>query len=229
MKFDLLCQGLSSQGNPIPVYATNLKPNQKALYLMAGTHGDEPEGIYVLDHLFHWLQQSFHEAHFPIIVIPTVNPDGVANKTRTNARGVDLNRNLPTLDWTQEAKAPRYYPGQAPLSEPENIFLVNLFDHYAPLAIISFHSWKPVIDYNLAAKKIAEFIAQYNQYEICDYIGYPTPGSFGTFMQEKYHAPVITFECPEANEEKTFELIWKENELALKSLFKEKFFENNLN
>lgn len=229
MHFNLLCQGVSVEGNFIPVYGSHLKHNKEAVYFIAGTHGDEPEGVYVLEKLFDWLKNSYHESNLPLIIIPTVNPDGLLKKTRTNANGVDLNRNLPTTDWNKEAKAPRYNPGNKPLSEPENQFLVNLFDHYNPKAIISFHAWKPIIDYNQNAKFIADFIAQHNQYEICDYIGYPTPGSFGTFLFERYQCPVITFECPEAKDKITFEQIWKENEAALKQLFIDKFFEKNLN
>lgn len=218
MIFSELPSGLSHSGRPIKVFTTGPKP-KKWIYLIAGTHGDEPEGMFVLEKLFAWLKASPNSRGLSLIVIPILNPDGVILNTRTNARGVDLNRNLSTKDWTIEAKAERYNPGPAPMSELENQFVAALMDHYPPGFILSFHSWKPLIDYNGNCADIALFISKRNQYPVSDYIGYPTPGSFGTFIQEKYQAPVITFECPEKSNELNLEKIWEENEMALKDLF----------
>ena len=51
-------------------------------------------------------------------------------------------------------------------------------------------------------------------------IGYPTPGSLGTYAVEKYGAPVLTFECPELKNHKgNLKDIWMENEEGLKKFF----------
>lgn len=216
MIFSELESGTSVEGHPIPVFKTDIKAS-KYLYLLAGVHGDEVEGVYVLKELFQWLKNEHTLKDLPMIVVPIVNVDGYKNQTRVNAHLVDLNRNLPTKDWTNTAKEPRYNPGPEALSEPENQFLVKLMDKFKPGFIMSFHTWKPILNYNGDCKDVAEFLHQYNNYEMSSDIGYPTPGSLGTFAVEKYNAPVLTFECPELKTHReSLKEIWAENEEGLK-------------
>lgn len=219
MIFSELESGSSLEGHPIPVFKTDIKA-QKYLYLIGGVHGDEVEGVYVLKELFQWLKNEHSLKDLPMIVIPILNVDGYKNQTRVNAHLVDLNRNLPTKDWSNAHREPRYYPGPKALSEPENQFLVKLMDKYKPGLILSFHTWKPILNYNGQCQDIAEFLHQYNNYEMSSDIGYPTPGSLGTFAVEKYNSPVLTFECPELKKHReTLKEIWAENEEGLKKFF----------
>jgi protein MpaA len=184
-------------------------------------HGDEPEGAYLVQKLFTWLKSvAAQDLDLPIIIVPEVNPDGLKMNSRTNANGVDLNRNLPSQNWTSMAREPKYFPGHSPLSEPENKFLVSLFTQFPPKLILSFHSWYPVINYNGACKEVAELLASFNKYPIdADFSSHPTPGSLGEFGPQVLDCPVLTFECPVLSETVTFESIWKENEEGLKKLF----------
>jgi protein MpaA len=219
MIFSELEGGVSLEGHPITVFKTEIKA-PKYLYLIAGVHGDEVEGVYVLKELFQWLKLEHSLKDLPMIVIPILNVDGYKNQTRVNAHLVDLNRNLPTKDWTRACKEPRYNPGTGPMSEIENQFLIKLMDKYKPGLILSFHSWKPILNYNGDCKDVAEFLAHYNNYDMASDIGYPTPGSLGTFAVEKYHSPVLTFECPELiKHRETLKEIWIENETGLKKFF----------
>lgn len=219
MIFSELDTGHSLEGHPIPAFKTDIKA-QKYLYLIGGVHGDEVEGVYVLKELFQWLKTEHTLKDLPMIVVPILNVDGYKNRTRVNAHLVDLNRNLPTKDWSTDHKEPRYNPGPKPLSEPENQFLVKLMDKYKPGFIISFHTWKPILNFNGECKDVAEFFNKYNNYEMAGDIGYPTPGSLGTFAVEKYQSPVLTFECPELKTHReSLKDIWIENEKGLKDFF----------
>ena len=219
MIFSAIDKGTSAEGYEIPVFKTDIK-SSKYLYLIGGVHGDEVEGVYVLKELFQWLKLEHSIEDMPIIVIPILNVDGYRAQSRVNAHAVDLNRNLPTKDWSTAHSQPRYNPGSKPLSEPENQFLVKLLDKYKPGLIISFHTWKPILNYNGDCQDVAEFMAKFNEYEISSDIGYPTPGSLGTFAVEKYEAAVLTFECPELKKHReSLKEIWIENEKGLKALF----------
>jgi protein MpaA len=224
MKFTELTPGKSVKGEIISAYISDKKAD-KYFYILGAVHGDEVEGAHLASELFKWLSET-SEVDMPIIIVPVVNVDGFKEKNRVNANGVDLNRNLPSNQWTAEAREPKYFPGTAPLSEPENKFLVNLFEKYPPRFIISFHSWYPVINYNGACKEVAEFLASFNSYPIeADFLTHPTPGSLGEYGPQHLKIPVLTFECPLLSETVTLESIWKENELAFKKLFTSKMIE----
>jgi murein peptide amidase A len=229
MIFKEIDPGLSVEGRAIPAFISDVQGNSsKWLYLLAGTHGDEVEGIHVLRELFTWLRTEHALKDMPIVVIPILNMDGYCAGTRVNAHRVDLNRNMPTKDWSPEASQEKYNPGPKPLSEPENQFLVRVLDKYHPGVILSFHTWKPILNYNGDSKDVAEFLAAFNHYPLDGDIGYPTPGSFGSFVPEKYQAGVLTFECPPLADDKTLKDIWKENETGLKEFLRSELLQRKL-
>jgi len=218
MHFAEVKNGQSVEGAEIKAYRSDVKA-AKYIYLMAGVHGDEVEGVYILKELFAWLREN-EELSLPVIIIPILNLDGYRAGTRTNSHGVDLNRNLPSTNWTGVARDKKYFPGAKSLSEPENQYLVKLFEKFPPNLIISFHSWKPLLNYNgKDCKKYADHLAHFNNYPVVDDIdGHPTPGSLGEFGPEKYGAQVLTFEAPLISDVLTLKEIWDENQIGLKSL-----------
>jgi protein MpaA len=216
MIFIELEPGETVEGNPIKAYHTDVKA-EKYLYLLAGTHGDEVEGVFVLKELFEWLKHEHGLKDIPIVVVPILNVDGYRSSSRVNSHAVDLNRNYPSDNWCDKARKDKYHPGPKPLSEPENQFLVKLFDKFKPGLVLSFHSWKPLLNYNGDIKDVADYLASHNEYETVADIGYPTPGSLGCFVPEKYQAGVLTFECPVLSEGYSLKEIWQKNEEGLKS------------
>jgi murein peptide amidase A len=218
MNFIEMKAGVSVDGREIKSYKTETKASSY-IYLMAGVHGDEVEAVYVMQQLLDWLKK-FEDIQYPLVVIPILNMDGYTSQTRANAHGVDLNRNLPSKHWVKEVTDKKNYPGPEPLSEPENQYLVKLFQKYPPSFIISFHAWKPMLNYNGGCLDIAQFISRYNLYPVQDDVGYPTPGSLGELGPEEYKAPVLTYECPPLTADKGLKEIWEENKHGLINLFK---------
>ena len=72
--------GCSSEGEKIPCFKTEGK-FPKYTYLMAGVHGDEVEGVYILEQLFMWLKEH-DELNPPLLIIPVLNVDGHRHGTR---------------------------------------------------------------------------------------------------------------------------------------------------
>lgn len=61
-----------------------------SIYLSAGVHGDEPAGAWAL---LHWAEKNTRLLRSgAFLLVPCFNPEGFIANTRTNARGVDINR-----------------------------------------------------------------------------------------------------------------------------------------
>jgi murein peptide amidase A len=226
MTLEALRPGQSVSGDSINAFI-GPERGDKYLYLMAGVHGDEVEGVYVLQELQKWIEEH-EDWTLPVIIVPILNVDGYRNQTRVNAHGVDLNRNLPSSGYQTEYTKPEYFPGSHALSEPENQFLVKLFDKFTPGLILSFHSWKPILNYNGDCLDVATFLEQFNHYPVEGDIGYPTPGSLGQYAPEEYECPVLTFECPRLSDNISLKDIWQENRDGLLQLLTSQLLKRKL-
>lgn len=211
--------GHSYQRRPITGYfylPEHLSPSNEALtletVLMGAFHGDEGISTELLLCLHHTLETTSVNMSAPFAIIPAVNPDGLALSTRVNARGVDLNRNFPTQNWQHENQETPYYSGPTPGSEPETQVIVDFLTRFAPAKIISLHSPYEVINFDGPAQALAHAMAQHNGYPVVESIGYPTPGSFGTYAGIERNIPTITLELPERV---PIAQVWQEHHPAL--------------
>ena len=107
--------GLSEAGarsvKGVPLYRKDVPADKARLRVLVtgGIHGDELSSVSVA---LHWLQLARDEpvnlaqpVHWRFV--PLLNPDGLGARPprRTNANGVDLNRNFPTPNWERDAAA----------------------------------------------------------------------------------------------------------------------------
>jgi protein MpaA len=190
----------------------------KNVLVLGGVHGDEPEGIRLVNQFVDFALKSFREPNLSLFIIPVFNEDGARKNERCNSNGVDLNRNLPTKDWSPIAAKERYFPGPHPNSEPENQLLVELLDLINPVFILSAHSWiNPMICTNGDCKGIPKAMRDVNDLIIQDDIGYPTPGSLGTYTGWERNIPTITLEVLEGDDP---ERVWLKQRGALLNAFR---------
>ena len=184
--------GNSSQGLPIVSYLFGKQG--PVILILGGTHGDEPEGNYIaLGLLKKWVGKFPYKLQ--LTLVPCFNIEGSLLCQRTNTNQVDLNRNLPTKNWTSKAEKKRYHPGLQAGSESESKALIEWIDKNKPQLIISLHSWKPMINTNGNCQPEADIMAEATGYKITDDIGYPTPGSLGDYCGLERGIPVITYEA----------------------------------
>ncbi len=125
-----------------------------------------------------------------------MNPDGFERETRRNAHGIDINRNFPTKTFEVGNPADRYYGGTEAFSEPETRALAALVEKEKPVAVVAIHSALKFVNYDGPAEEIAKAIAGPLSYRVDGEIGYPTPGSFGTWAGRERGIPVVTLELP---------------------------------
>ena len=189
---DHVVLGHSVQGRPIECLSFGEGPD--CVLIMASIHGDEDAGTPLLH------QMARHLRHRPdllaerrIILMPSANPDGVANQTRSNANGVDLNRNYPAANFEPSARN-----GRSALSEPESVVIERLLIESRPSRIVSIHQplrWgSECIDHDGPAHRLAMAMAAHSDIPIKK-LG-SRPGSLGSYAGLTLNIPIITIELP---------------------------------
>src|SRR5699024_6278102 len=155
--------------------------------------------------VFEWLRMLLASgSDYVWHVVPSLNPDGLLadSPRRTNANGVDLNRNLPTIAWREESKhywrtvgyEERRYPGNAPASEPETQWLVDEIAAFRPDVIISVHAPYGVLDYD-GTYPAPRQLGSLDLHRLGVY-----PGSLGNYASRMLGIPVITIELEQARD-----------------------------
>jgi len=130
--------GHSVHGRPIVLFTSALADPRLRMLIFGDIHGDETAGMRSARRLI----SAPHPAA-ELMVVPTINPDGVAASTRGNAHGVDLNRNFP-FRWRPLSGGE--YSGTGPLSEPESRAAHHLILRTKPDITIWFHQPFGLVD-----------------------------------------------------------------------------------
>lgn len=192
------------------------EPSENNILIVGVVHGDEPQGKYLIEEYLktHYNFSSNSDlppsSKSPIsrrgrLFIPCLNPDGLQLNRRTNANNVDINRNFPTKNWgknegdnaTCDDETTNYFGGKSAGGEIETQFLIDTINKYTPSLVMTIHAPYKVVNYDGPAKEIAEKISDIIEYPVEASIGYPTPGSFGTWAGVERNIPTITLEVDE--------------------------------
>ncbi|MCX7674977.1 MAG: DUF2817 domain-containing protein, partial [Bdellovibrionaceae bacterium] len=190
---------LSQEG--LPIYALHIEPasrftaQARTIISLSLIHGDEEPSLELN---LRWLERlsRAQDVRNRWIFIPVANPDGYQKKTRTNSRGVDLNRNFPTKDWDELAlkqweqggKIPRRYPGTQAGSEPETQCLIRLINEAKPHLIVSIHTPLKVLDFD-GPNSVSPISILLPWRRLGHY-----PGSMGRYYWHERNIPVLTVE-----------------------------------
>ncbi|MEM6638552.1 MAG: M14 family zinc carboxypeptidase [Pseudomonadota bacterium] len=195
---------------------SDASPRGRVLFI-GGIHGDEYSSVTAV---FRWQQRLAKDqgGGFHWRVVPLLNPDGLLmppdQSTRMNANGVDLNRNFPTPNWTEEAtkywietarRNKRRYPGPGPLSEPESRWIAEQIDTYKPDAVISVHAPHGIVDFD-GPRIPPENLGPLELRLLGTY-----PGSMGRYVGVYKGIPILTLELESAGrlpEDKDMDGIW---------------------
>lgn len=192
--------GTSREGLPLTVWLP--ENGDPEILVLAAIHGDEPETTVVLSDAL----RAIGRGGLKNAAILCGNPDGLLRGTRGNANGVDLNRNLPTANWSPN---PVHYkstrtgpqdielsPGAEPASEPETRALLSLIEEMKPRAVVSLHGALACID-DEGGSTLGSWIAERTGLPL-EEVGYPTPGSFGSWAREN-DLTLVTYEFEAAS------------------------------
>lgn len=138
--------GRSVEGRPIYLEQRG-SPHARAVLVVGCIDGDEPAGITIVD----VLARLSTPVPVHLLLVPVLNPDGLAARTLGNAHGVDLNRNFP-YRWKQLGGTGTLDSGPRPLSEPESRAAYRLILRYHPRLTIWFHQHLAVVDDSQGSK-----------------------------------------------------------------------------
>jgi len=181
----------------LPILGHRFGSTGPEVLILGGVHGNEPEGVRASFGLIRHFSEIY-SYKLRLTIVPQFNLDGVLALTRKNARGVDLNRNLPTKDWSRggeySGKDEKYYAGAEANSESENQALVAWIATTKPRLIMSLHSWQPMLNVNGNCLPEATVLSRLTGYRIDKDIGYPTPGCLGTYCGLERDIPTLTYE-----------------------------------
>jgi murein peptide amidase A len=187
--------GRSIEGRPIA--GARFGGAGRPLVIVGGVHGDEPASVEAVVDLVYRRRDTTAAAAWPapVWIIPALNPDGIARGSKNSARDVDLNRNFPARSFSS-THAPGYFPGAAPLSEPETRALADLVDAQPIRGVVAVHAPFACINYDGPAAAWAAAVAAASGWPARADIGYPTPGSLGSWVGVDRGLPILTIELP---------------------------------
>ncbi len=217
-------EATSVQGRPLIYLVFGPENSTNTTLILSMVHGDEITPLYLGFQISQWAEENMKRyPNARLVIAPLINPDGFFGypKTRTNAHGVDCNRNFSTRDWQKEALSQwkkrfhsdkRRFPGYKPDSEPETLFQKGLIEKFKPHKIISIHSPLNVLDYDGPDHvKLFRFSEEYVEkcQELREKLNAKStgfyPGSLGNYTGKDLGIPTITLELPTANHTKAKE------------------------
>ena len=173
------------------IFGNKINPK---VFVIGVFHGDEPQGKFLIENYL----KVYSDTN--LLMLPCLNHFGLNNNVRVNANGVDLNRNYPTSNW-ELTEQNEFFGGKSPASEKETRFIIDLVEKYSPEIILTLHAPYKVVNFdggkNGKYKNILEHISKIMKYPLEPSIGYPTPGSFGTWAGVERQISTITLELDE--------------------------------
>ena len=135
-------EGVSSEGRPIPLLLVGEGPT--TVLLWSQMHGDEPTATVALLDVLNYLGATRSSAEtknllskLTLAVIPMLNPDGVERTRRTNAQGIDINRDALRLQ------------------TPEGRFLKSVRDRLKPSVGYNLHNHSPNVTAGKHGRQVA--------------------------------------------------------------------------
>jgi hypothetical protein len=140
--FSIAEEGVSAEGRKIPLLVVGSGPT--TILLWSQMHGDEPTAtsalLDILEHLGRTQRTPDTElllSRLTLAIIPMLNPDGAARTRRTNAQGIDVNRDALRLQ------------------TPEGRFLKSVRDRLKPSVGCNLHNHSPNVTAGKHGRQVA--------------------------------------------------------------------------
>ena len=148
--------GRSVDGRPITAYRMGT-PGGRVVLLIGEIHGDETKGCLIT----RLLRTMPTPVGIDMWLIDTMNPDGEVDGTRTNANGVDLNRNFEVgWNYIPRSTTNHQYSGEHPADQPETRAVEAFIREIRPSIGIWYHQDANTISISGARPEIPTLYGQ---------------------------------------------------------------------
>ena len=138
-----------------PLDATRVGKGPVNVLVVGSIHGNETAGQAVVRRL----RRAQPAPGVELWLVDSVNPDGIRNGTRHNARGVDLNRNFGRR-WRGGGRPfDTFFPGRRAFSEPESNAVRRLVRRIRPAITVWYHQHLRLV--NLSAGADERIVRRY--------------------------------------------------------------------
>ncbi|MFC1604955.1 DUF2817 domain-containing protein [Planctomycetota bacterium] len=185
-----------------PIMCLVLGDGSDVVLIMATIHGNEAVGTPLVRSLSWYLRRNPEMlAGRKVVLMAVANPDGMANNSRFNAKGIDLNRNFEARNRVNSKEA-----GLTALSEPEARTIKQVIQQYKPDRIVTLHQPLNCIDYDGPAQMLAKHMGQYCVLPVKK-LG-ARPGSLGSYAGITLGIPIVTFEMLPADSQLNSQALW---------------------
>lgn len=202
--------GYSVLGRPIIAYYYGT--GSTTILFTGGIHGTEPSGqSTMLDWIYNLDSNAYKiPADRQVVIVPSVNPDGLATSTRYNANNVNIDRNFASTNWIADIDSSSGIVinggGSVPMSEPETKALTNLTARLQPRLEVSFHAQGRLVGANQKGDSldIGNLYAASVGYNSMighaeETMGYSITGEYEDWAGEQYGIPAILIELPSSS------------------------------
>jgi murein peptide amidase A len=158
--------------------------------VIGNIHGNEQAGFRVIKRL---RERTSLPANLDLFLIRTANPDGTAANTRTNAHGVDLNRNFP-YRWRSSSRG-LTWSGHRALSEPEALTLRSFILQVKPDLVVVMHQPLFGIGAQDQTMPVVRRLARATGLPVRDFVCTGVcAGSFTSWLNNRTHTLGVTVE-----------------------------------
>lgn len=202
--------GSSVQGRPLTAhYFGN---GATTILFTGGIHGEERSAQQTMQAWVEYLMVNGYKipADKRVVVVPNLNPDGIARGTRNNANNVNLGRNYPSANWKASIETSSgVLPtggGASPGSEPETKAMMTLTRQLQPRLEVSFHAQGRLVGANKVSDSVAigdiyaNTVGYNTMYHNAEAVmGYSITGEYEEWMGETMGIPAILIELPTRN------------------------------
>ncbi len=178
-----------------PIETVQFGDGTRRIVVLSSLSGNSDDSVAIAEQLAGvFAREELIPRNLSVLVIRTPNPDGLANRTLTNSRGVDLNRNFPSRRFTAQ---PSPETGR-PASEPETRAIINVLHQFKPEMVI--HLVESRSSRGMIRTDDLNIRALLPSYDFAEFEGVYKTGSLSGYVKEVLGRYIVEVELPQGVE-----------------------------